>query len=63
MAKIERDVWSDDDGNLTATEATKLASVVHDDDAPYGYCKHVWRVNAPTNRQAMKLYRQKLKAN
>lgn len=57
----ERDVWADADNKLIATEVTNPSSIVHDDDAPYGFCKHVWRVQANTNREAIKLYRQELK--
>jgi hypothetical protein len=51
----EFDVWTDDDGNVTATKA--VARFVDDADAPYGYCHHVIRVDAPNNRNAKAQYR------
>ncbi len=56
---MQYDIWSNDDGGITATPAE--IPVVTDGDAPYGYDKHEWRVGAESKRQAMKLYRQELK--
>ncbi|MEI8659284.1 hypothetical protein [Vibrio sp. Hal054] len=58
---MDIDVWANDDGQLTATQATVPASHVHDDQAPYGFTKHVWRVDAVNGRAAMKLYREQMK--
>lgn len=52
---IEFDVWTDYDGNVTATEA--VSKFVDDSDAPYGYCRHAIRLNAPSKRNAMAQYR------
>lgn len=52
---IEFDVWTDDDGNVTATEV--VSRFVDDSDAPHGYCHHVIRLDAPSKRNAMAQYR------
>lgn len=51
----ECDVWTDDDGHVTATRA--ITAFVDDSDAPYGYCRHGIRVNVSSKRDAMTLYR------
>lgn len=51
----EFDVWTDDSGNITATEVT--ARFVDDSDAPYGYCHHAMRLSALSKRSAMAKYR------
>lgn len=48
---IELYVWTDDDGNVTATEAD--SRFVDDSDAPVGYCHHAIRVDAISKRNAM----------
>lgn len=55
----EFDVWSDDYGKLTATEAQ--GDFVLDGDAPYGYSTHVIRISATTSREAVKLAREQSK--
>lgn len=52
---IDFDVWTDDDGNITATRAVNR--FVDDADAPYGYSHHEIRVIATGKRNAMAQYR------
>lgn len=47
----EFDVWTDDDGHMTATRAE--SQFVYDLDAPYGYSRHQIRVVATGRRSAM----------
>jgi hypothetical protein len=54
--KSEWDVWTDDDGRVTATIA--IAAFVDDSDAPYSFCRHAIRIAATGKRDAMAAYRK-----
>lgn len=55
----EFDVWSDDRGRLTATEAAH--PFPEDMHAPYSYTKHQWRVTAASGRAALREYRAQMR--
>jgi hypothetical protein len=52
---FEFDVWTDEDGNVTATKA--VARFLDDSDAPYCYCRHAIRLDAANKRSAIAQYR------
>lgn len=52
---IEFDVWGNGEGLVKATPAIKR--FVDDSDAPYGFDRHLLRVNAVSARAAKAAYR------
>jgi hypothetical protein len=56
----EYDVWSNSDGRIKSTVASK--DFVDDSDAPYLFTTHEIRVNAESAKDAVKQYRLATKA-
>lgn len=54
----EFDVWGNGDGRISATPA--VVRFVDDEDAPYGFERHLVRVTATCARAAVAAYRAEL---
>lgn len=59
LRKAVFDVWGDAHGRITSAPAKLI--FVDDCDAPYGYCRHLQRVDASNPREALAIYRSNLK--
>lgn len=54
--RLEFDIWSSNDGSITAKEAG--LKFIDGADAPYGYYNHEVRVQADSARLALREYRE-----